>query len=137
MRYGSDGGEELGVGEQWIRRRRRSSCEPVVLGPPRGLAGDGSGGNGRRGGGLPIGLAIPRSVGLSEGFVAAVNLVTRATARFLFFIAWATGPTSHIGWPPPIRAQRESPARSLDRAGEINSNILPLDLSLFLFLFFI
>ena len=38
MRYGSDGGEELGVGEQWIRRRRRSSCEPVVLGPATGVA---------------------------------------------------------------------------------------------------
>ena len=58
----------------------------VAFGPPPGLAGDGIGGDGRRGGRLPVGLALPRSVGLSEGVVAAVNLVSHALAPFLFYL---------------------------------------------------
>ena len=45
-----------------------------------------------------------------------VNLVSRAPAPLPFYIARATGPTSHMGWTPPIRACSRGPARSLDRA---------------------
>ena len=49
-RHDSDGGGELRVGEEAVRRRRRSAWEAVPLGPPPALSGDGSSRSGRRGG---------------------------------------------------------------------------------------
>ena len=48
---------------------------------------------------LPVGLALPRSVGLSEGVEAAVNLVSHAPAPLLFYI-YSAGDRS----PPAIWA---------------------------------
>ena len=41
--HGADGVEELGVGEEQVRRRRRSARVAVTLGSPPALAGDRSG----------------------------------------------------------------------------------------------
>ena len=68
VRHGSDGGEEVGVGEVRIRRWRWSAWIPATLEPPPALSGDGSSGSGRRGGRrvaalvqLPVGQALPGS----------------------------------------------------------------------------
>jgi len=56
-----DGGEEVRVGETWIRRRRWAARVPVPFGPVPTLAGNGGVGGERRGGAgvLPVGLALP------------------------------------------------------------------------------
>jgi len=86
-----DGGEEVRVGETWIRRRRWAARVPVPFGPVPALAGNGLGTGERRGGGeealaeLPVGLALPEiGSGLWEGFLAAVNLGFRAPAPSRF-----------------------------------------------------
>ena len=85
--HGVDGGEEVRVGEERIRRRRWAARVPVPFGPVLALAGNGLGTGERRGGGeealaeLPVGLALPEiGSGLWEGFLAAVNLGYRAPA---------------------------------------------------------
>ena len=51
---------------------------------------------------LPVGLALPRSVGLSEGVEAAVNLVSRAPAPSCFiYTARATGAHQPYGLDTP------------------------------------
>ena len=59
-----DGGEEVLVGETWIRRRRWAARVPVPFGPVPTLAGNGGVGGERRGGAgvLPVGLA-PSQIG--------------------------------------------------------------------------
>ena len=69
--------------------------------------------------------------------MAVVNLGFRAPSPTpLIYSASDGDPPAITGWTPPIRAhQGFGPIVELGQ--EINSNILPLDLSLFLFLFFI
>ena len=81
-----------------------------------GRCGSGGGDGQRRGGASLRPRANPRSAGMWERVVAAVNLVFYAPAPLPFYIARVMGPTSHMGWTPPIRACSRGPARSLDRA---------------------
>jgi hypothetical protein len=79
------------------RRRRWATWVAVASGLPVGLAGDGSAGSGRRGGRRVAGgasyqsRANPKSVGMLERVVAAINLVLRAPAPLPFYIVRATG----------------------------------------------
>jgi len=82
-----DGVEEVRVGEARIRRRRWAARVPVPFGPVPALAENGLGTVEHRGGGeealaeLLVGLALPEiGSGLWEGFLAAVNLGSRAPA---------------------------------------------------------
>ena len=60
--------------------------------------------------------------------MAAVNLITRASAPLPFYIARATGAHQLYGLDAPDQgANQELTSRW---AGEINSNILPLDIFL-------
>ena len=82
---------------------------------------------------LPVGLALTldRVEFLWEGFVAA-NLVVRSPAPLPFYIVRATGAHQPDGLGAPDQgASRESDS-TFGSSHEINPNILPLDLFLFL-----
>ena len=79
MRHGTDGGEELGVAEVRIRQRRWGVTWWH----------------------FPSASRNPRSVGMWERVVAAVNLVFRAPASLPFYIARVTGAHQPYGLDAP------------------------------------
>ena len=83
---------------------------------------------------FPSASRFPRSVGfLWEGFVAA-NLVGRAPAPLPFYIARATGAHQPDGLGVPDQGASRECDSAFGPSREINPNILPLDLFLFLIL---
>ena len=89
------------------RRRRWATRVAVAFGLPVGLAGDRSAGSGRRGGRRVAGgasrrpSANPKSVGMWERVVAAINLVLRAPAPLPFYIVRVTGAHQPYGLDAP------------------------------------
>jgi len=89
------------------RRRRWATRVAVASGLPVGSAGDGSVRSGRRcgcrvaGGSSRRPRAKPRSVGMWERVVAAVNLVSSASTPLPFYIARATGGHQPYGLDAP------------------------------------
>ena len=66
--------------------------------------------------------------------MAAANLVSRALAPLPFYIAWATGTHQPDGLGTPDQGALRESDSAFGRSREINPNILPLDLFLFLIL---
>ena len=89
---------------------------------------------------LPVSAALTLDrKGLSVGFVAAINLVSRALAPTSVYIARVTG--AHQPWfgcAPPIRARVRGPFDPLGSNGkEINLTFSPLISTLLLTLYFL
>jgi hypothetical protein len=108
----------------WRRRGRHGDCRcrggagggsdeiPATFRSPTALAGDGGGVGRRRGAGgeqsrrwLCLTTRSARVWGVG-GVYGTVNLVISATGpHLLLYDAGRRGPTSHLGWAPPIRAR--------------------------------
>ena len=127
-----DGGEEIRVGGERIRRRRWTAQVPAAFRPPPTLAVDSTGTGRRRESrkgatwwrrwSFPSASRFPRSVGfLWEGFVAA-NLVGRAPAPLPFYIAWATGAHQPDGLGAPDQGASRESDLAFGSSCEINPN---------------
>jgi hypothetical protein len=120
VRHVVDGGEEVRVRGERIRRWRWTAQISAPFRPPPALTDDGSGGGERRGGGGGASRrprANPRSVGtVGVGSGCGELLGAAPRAPLLFFIALATGPANHNGLDAPDQGAPRGLAQSLDWA---------------------